>query len=75
MPHGLGELIAPPTDAKLNKERNIIEVTKRNDHNKTPWSCNGEWEDGVFIKGTYNIGSQEIVSKYVEDITPSEKVA
>ena len=55
LPHGLGELIAPPTDAKLNKERNIIEVTKRNDHNKTPWSCNGEWEDGVFIKGTYNM--------------------
>ena len=55
LPHGLGELIAPPTDAKLNKERNIIEVTKRNDHNKTPWSCNGEWEDGVFVKGSYNM--------------------
>ena len=55
LPHGLGELIAPPTDAKLDKEKNVIEVTIRNDHNKTPWSCNGEWENGIFVKGSYNM--------------------
>ena len=55
LPHGFGELIAPPTDAKLDKEKNVIEVTIRNDHNKTPWSCNGEWENGIFVKGSYNM--------------------
>ena len=55
LPHGLGELIAPPIDYKLNKEKNIIEGTIKKDHDKTPWSCNGEWEDGVFVRGNYNM--------------------
>lgn len=31
------------------------ELTSGNKDNKDVWSCNGEWEDGVFIKGTYNM--------------------
>lgn len=55
LPHGLGELISPPMDVKFDKEKNIIKVTKKDKHDKIPWSCNGEWENGVFVSGTYNM--------------------
>ena len=55
LPHGLGELFSPPMDVKFDKEKNIMKATKKDKHDKTPWSCNGEWEDGVFVKGTYNM--------------------
>tara|TARA_Y100000768_G_C23725072_1_gene562144 strand:+ start:4 stop:729 length:726 start_codon:yes stop_codon:yes gene_type:complete len=55
LPHGLGELISSPKDVEFDKEKNIIKVNKKDKHDKTPWSCNGEWEDGVFVKGTYNM--------------------
>ena len=55
LPHGLGELISPPMDVKFDKEKNIIKATKKDKHDKIPWSCNGEWEDGVFVSGSYNM--------------------
>ena len=30
-------------------------ISSNDKHDAIPWSCNGEWEDGVFIKGTYNM--------------------
>jgi len=55
LPHGLGELFSPPMDVKFDKEKNIMKATKKDKHDKPPWSCNGEWEDGVFVRGSYNM--------------------
>ena len=30
-------------------------ISSNDKHDAIPWSCNGEWEDGVFVSGSYNM--------------------
>ena len=41
LPHGFGELVSTVSNVHTDEPN--------------PWSCNGEWEDGVFVKGSYNM--------------------